>query len=136
LRRIARSDEFPLSPDRPQGRQGLDGRAGPVAGVACHGDRLLGDLAGCRVSDGHGGGDRYDLVGKKASFLRLRRPTLASFREEVLSFAADTVTPGHHIGSVDHLHVQRRLVLENPWVLPARGAVPGTNARNTLDASG
>ena len=61
---------------------------------------------------------------------------LALQREGVLVLAADAVAARHDVGRVDHGHVQRGLVLDQPGVHVGGQVVAGADARDGLDAAG
>jgi hypothetical protein len=60
---------------------------------------------------------------------------LALQRERVLVFAADAVALGHHVGGVDHGHVQLGLVLHQPGVHVGGQLLPA-GCRDGFDTAG
>ena len=90
--------------------------SGAVALVALQRDGALGDLLGLLVLDRHDRGHRHDLGVEPAGLLAGGRALLAHQRVLVLLLAADAVALGDDVGGLDHRHVERALVLDDPLV--------------------
>src|SRR6266704_2523564 len=91
----------------------------PRTGVLRERDLLLAHLAGGPVLRQLRRGDGHDFLVEAASRLARGRALLARQRVLVLLLARDVVALGHHLGRVDHRHVDLGLVLVDPRLVNA-----------------
>jgi hypothetical protein len=134
LRGVAGGDELVFAHHGLELGQRLVGGAAAVAVVFGGGDFAVRDFLRFLVGHGHRGGAGHDLVLVAAGQLRFFGLALALGREAVLRLAADVVALGHDVGGLDHRHVERGLVLDDPRVQAEVAAVAGAAAADLRDA--
>src|SRR5207244_5892167 len=79
---------------------------------------------------------RHDLVAVAAGDLRFLRLALALDRETVLRFTTDAVTRGDDVGGLDHRHIRRGLVLDDPRIHAGLSVLARADLRDALDTAG
>jgi hypothetical protein len=89
---------------------------GTDALIAVDGDFARADAARGLVDHPHHGRHRHDLVGELAGGLRRGRAQLTAHTVFVLGFLGNMIALGHRLGGLQHVPVQGRLVLDEPWV--------------------
>ncbi len=108
---IARGDMATFLDDEPVFEHGFERGEFFGGGIAAHAlvmrqrDRFLAGLVPFLVEQRLADGDRDDLFSEPARGLRRARALLADRRELVLRLAADAITVGDDLGSLDHRHI-------------------------------